>query len=87
MSSRRFLHPEIGQDLGADAVVAEVGREAERLVGLDGVLALILQLVGADLVVQADPPPFLLEVHDDAALLGLDHGQRLLQLRAAVTAP
>ncbi len=28
---------EIGEDLGADAVVAQVGGEAELLVGLDGV--------------------------------------------------
>jgi hypothetical protein len=78
--------PEVHQNLRADAVVAEVGVESERLVGLDGVLALVLQLVGADLVVQADPAAFLAQVDDDAPAFLLDHRQREVQLRSAVTA-
>ena len=47
---------EVAQDLRADAVVALVGLEAEPLVGLDRVEALVLQLVGADLVRPARCP-------------------------------
>src|SRR5690242_19423784 len=48
------LHPEIDQDLGPDAVVPQVGAESEGVIGLDGVLARILKLVGLQLVEQAD---------------------------------
>src|SRR2546430_12257721 len=40
--------PEVEQDLRPDAVVAEVGLEAELLVRLDGVMAGILELVGLE---------------------------------------
>ena len=54
------------------------------LVRLDGVEALILQLVGADLVGEPDAAPFLVQVEEHAAALGRDalHGPR--QLGAAV---
>src|SRR6185295_5590409 len=45
---------QVAQDLGADAVIALVGPEAQALVGLDRVVSLLLQLVGAQLVHQAD---------------------------------
>src|SRR5207248_5319659 len=47
------------QDLDADAVVALIRLEAEALVRFDGIEPLLLQLVGADLVGQADAAPFL----------------------------
>src|SRR5712692_2442121 len=50
---------EIEEDLRADAVVAQVGLEAEDVVGLDGVLALVLELVCAQLVQEPDPPSLL----------------------------
>src|SRR6266446_3297823 len=37
----QVLDPEIHEDLGADAVVAQVGMEAQRRVGFDRVLALV----------------------------------------------
>src|SRR5690242_1217510 len=61
--------PEIEQDLCADAVVAQVGAEAERLVGLDRVLPLVLELVRLELVEQPDAAPLLVEVDDDTASL------------------
>src|SRR5262249_16717463 len=76
------LRPEVHEDLRADAVVAEVGLEAEGLVGLHGVLAVVLDLVGAQLVDEADAAPFLAHVHEDAAALALDDGERLVELRA-----
>ena len=61
-------HAEVVQDLGADAVVAVVGLEAQLDVRLDGVQPLlVLQAVGADLVDQADAAALLAHVEDDAA--------------------
>src|SRR5215470_18987973 len=51
----QVLDPEVDQDLGADAVVSQVGMKPERDVGLDRVLALVLELVGAHLVQEPDP--------------------------------
>ncbi len=53
------LRAEVDQDLRADAVVAQIGLEAQDVVGLDRVLALVLQLVRAKLIQEPDPPPFL----------------------------
>ena len=63
---------EVDEDLRADAVLARVGREAELEVGLDGVAALVLQRVRAQLVAEPDAAAFVAaQVHDDAvALLG-----------------
>ena len=58
---------QVDEDLHADAVVAAVGLEAQRQVGLDRVHAFVLQGVGAQLVVEADAAPFLAHVDDDAA--------------------
>ena len=64
-----LAHAEVAQDLGADAVVALVGAEAELLVGLDRVVPLLLQLVGAQLVHQADAAPLLEQVEEHALAL------------------
>jgi len=65
-------HAEVAQDLGADAVVALVGGKAELLVRLDRVVPLLLELVGPQLVDQADAPAFLEQVEQDPAPLRLD---------------
>ena len=81
-----LAHAEVAQDLAADAVVADVGREAELLVGRDGVVALVLQLVGLQLVDEADAAALLQEVEEHAAA-GLDDLlHRELELLAAVAA-
>src|SRR2546426_331172 len=80
------LHAQVDENLGADPVVAQVGLEAEGLVGLDGVLALILKLVRAHLVHETAPPPLLAHVHEHASPLGLDDREGLLELRPAVAA-
>src|SRR4029450_10593149 len=46
--------PEVDQDLGADPVLAPVDRQAQVEVGVDGVAALLLEVVGAQLVGQPD---------------------------------
>src|SRR5260221_415899 len=81
-----LLHPELDQDLRADAVVALVGLEAERLVGLDRVLALVLELIGHQLVDETDAAPLLSQVQQDAPAGLADHLERLVQLVAAVAA-
>ncbi len=77
---------EVDEDLGADPVVAQVGREAETQVRVDRVEPVLLQLVGAQLVEQADPATLLAEIQQHAAALALDHRQRRLELLAAVAA-
>ena len=61
---------EVGQDLVADAVVARVDREAQVQVRVDRVVAVLLQLVGAQLVEQADAAALLgqVEQHPRAGL-------------------
>ena len=61
---------EVGEDLVADPPLARVGREAELEVRLDRVEPLLLQLVGAQLVEQADPATLLGHVEQHAAVLG-----------------
>ena len=61
---------EVDEHLRADAVLARVGGEAELHVGLDGVAALVLQRVGADLVAEADAAALVAaQVHDHAPAL------------------
>ena len=79
--------PEVDEDLRPDAVLARVGREAELLVRLDGVAALVLQRVRPQLVAEADAAALVpAQVHDHAATLGRDLRQRAVELQAAVAA-
>ena len=65
--------PEIDEDLRADTVVTQIRREAECLVRLDRVGALLLQLVGLELVGETDAAALVTDdVEDDAAALLLD---------------
>lgn len=74
------------QSFGRKAVVARVGGEAELLVGFHGVHAAVLQFIGAELVHQADPAPFLgqIEQNTAAGLGNLPQGE--FELCAAVAA-
>src|SRR5262249_30845536 len=77
-------NPEIPQDLAADSVVSDVGWESELLIGRDGVVPLVLQLVGFQLVDEADAPSLLKQIEKDS-LAGLgDFLQSELELRATV---
>src|SRR3546814_317359 len=78
---------EVDEDLGAVAVLAAVGRQAEVEVGVDGVAALLLEPVGPDLVADADAPALVApEVDDHAAALALHELHRRIELDAAVAA-
>ena len=78
---------EVGKDLRPDPVLACVGLEAELEVRLDGVEALLLQLVRAELVEEADPPALLREIEQYSLPLVLDPRERVLELLPAVAAP
>src|SRR2546427_11416489 len=81
-----LVQPQLHQDLRADPVVPQVRLEAERQVGLDGVLAFVLQLVRPQLVHQADAAPLLVQVQEHPLPHLLDHLQRVMELLAAVAA-
>src|SRR3954471_20161970 len=79
--------PEVDQDLRADAVLTAVDGQPEIDVGVDGVAALVLEPVRAELVADADAAALVAaQVHDDAEPLVVDLLHRRLQLRPAVTA-
>src|SRR5262245_3656582 len=78
--------PEVGQDLRADPVLAGVRLEPELEVRLDRVETLLLELVGAQLVQQADPASLLRQIQEDAEPFRLDPGERPPELLAAVAA-
>ena len=54
-----LAHTEIGEDLRADAVIALVDRQPERKICLDRVGAAVLQLVGTQLISEADAAALL----------------------------
>lgn len=77
---------EVRQHGFAQLIAAHVGRKTEGRVGLDGIGPTILQLVGSDLVDQADAASLLAEIHEHApAGLG-DPPQRLFKLGTAIAA-
>ena len=80
------MHAQIRQNLRADAVIPQIGFEAQRDIGFDGVLAFILQRIRFDLVDQTDAPSFLAHINDDAFSFLLNHFHRAVQLIAAVAA-
>ena len=77
---------EVGEDLRANAVVAQISREAEPLIGFNGVEPRFLEAVGLQFVDQADAPTFLAQVDDHTLACRLDLAQGRLQLGPAVAA-
>src|SRR5450759_4394433 len=77
---------QVGEDLGADAVVAQVGGEAQFHVGLNGVQTLLLERVGLELVDEPDAAALLAHVEHDAEALRFVASQGLGELLAAVAA-
>ena len=78
------VNAQIAEDLSANSVIAQIGGEAESLVGFHGVETAILQAVGAKLVDQSDAATFLAEVDDNALSGCFDHAQGGLELGPAV---
>ena len=81
-----FLDAEVGEDLRADAVLTQIHRKAEFLVGLDGVVALLLELVSLYFRGQTDASALLAHVQDHPVAGGGNLLHRLLQLRPAIAA-
>ena len=80
--SRIVVTPRSTRICDADAVLARVGREAELDVRLDGVAALVLQRVRAQLVAEADAAALVAaQVDDDALALGGDALEREVELQ------
>ncbi len=80
-------HPELHEDLGADTVLATVDGEPELDVRVDGVPPVVLEVVGAQLVGEADAPPLVAaEVDDHSHAFLADPAYRGFELRAAVAA-
>jgi glycosyltransferase involved in cell wall biosynthesis len=82
-------HPpdaQVVQDLGPDPVFTQVGLESKGLVGLDRVQPAVLELIGPELVGEADPTPRLPEIQEHRPLFAGELLQRLVQLRFAITA-
>ena len=77
---------EVGEDLCADAVVAQIRREAKPLIGFNGVEPGFLEAVGLQFVDQADAPPFLTQINDHSLAFRFDLAQGRLQLGTAVAA-
>jgi hypothetical protein len=64
--------------------ITRIDRKAQPCVGIDRIKALILERIGAQLVDQADPAPFLPQIEQDPpAALG-NQSQRGVKLRPAI---
>src|SRR5262245_29065417 len=71
---------EVGEDLVPEAVLPRVRREPELGVRLDRVQPLLLELVRAQLVQEADSPALLRHVEQHPVVLAADLRERLLEL-------
>src|SRR5262249_27926789 len=70
-----------------DAVVAFVVVEAEHGIGIDGVEACFLQVIGTDLVGESQAAAFLLQIQNDATAVLLELRERQAKLISAVASP
>jgi len=78
---------EVDEDSGADCVTSRVDRKALRRVRVDGVQAVFLQRIRADLMPKPDPATLVSsQVNDCAAPFVGDRTERLFELAATVTA-
>ena len=69
------MDPQVAEDLGADAVVAQVGSKAKPFIGFHRVQSTILEAVGPQFINQADAPALLAQVHHHPFARLLDHGE------------
>ena len=81
---RTLLTPSWREHLGRELEAALVLVEAQHLVGVVGVVALRLELVGADLVGDAVPAALLVEIEQDAALAFRHVADGVAELVAAI---
>ena len=77
---------EISKDLCAGHVLAKVGSEAKFEIRFYGVIAFVLQGIGADLIDEADAAAFLTQVDEDAPTFFGDLAHGCGELLSAVAA-
>lgn len=77
--AQRFQH------INSDIVVARIDFEAQVQVGVNGIEAHILEVIGFQFIDNADASAFLAQVQQDAVFFG-DHFQGAFELFAAVAA-
>jgi hypothetical protein len=80
------VHAKVAQDGSRELITAEVAFESEPFVGFHGIGAVILKLIGAELVHKSDAAAFLQFVNDEAAAFAGDFGEGDFELRAAIAA-
>ena len=78
------LHTQIAQDLRADEVLTLISLEAQCKICLKRIHALILQLVSAKLVYQADATTFLAHIQNHAAALFVNRAHSGSELITAI---
>src|SRR5579884_364346 len=79
-----FFYAQVRKNLRADAVVAFVDGQAERQICLDGIRALILQLVRAQFVGKTDTAPFLPQIQKYAAAGARNNPHRAVPLGGTI---
>src|SRR5690242_8093643 len=79
------MDAKFSQDLHADAVVSLIGFEPKAFVGLYRVEPFILQAVSANLVGQANPSSFLVQVKQHSATFRCDSTQGFVELSSTIT--
>ena len=77
-------YAKVEKDLCAEPVIAQIAGIAEFGIRLDGVKALLLQLVGMNFCRQPDAASFLTHVNQDAIAFLLDLSKRGMQLISAI---
>ena len=81
-----FCHAQNAKDISTHAVIAFIGLEAQMDIGIDGVHAVFLKLVGLDFVHQTDAASLLIHIHQQAFAFLFNHLHRHVQLLTALTA-
>ena len=67
-------------------VIADISTKTQALVRFYGIGTLILQVIGADLIQQANAPAFLAQIQHHATASLCDRAQCFFQLKTTVTA-
>ncbi len=80
------IQAHVTQNGSGKLIAAQIGLKAELLIGLDGIGALVLKLIGAKFVQKSDAAALLVFVDQQAAAFAGDGAQGQFELRAAIAA-
>ena len=81
-----FMNTEVGENLGSEAIIAQVHGETEALIGFHGVEALLLQFVGTDFWSKANATALLSHVKEHSGAFFFDALHGLVELGSTVAA-